>query len=441
VKPLQIYTVIPHNASASLYYRMKLPIDTAAALGLNIRATIDTFNASVPAEDRVRGYCEADLVMLYQPVGEVALNNARGVQTFLPAKRDGDWKWAPSIIVDTDDNLFNVSPLNQAFKSLGYRDMNGNLLPIGHTIGIVQDGQKKVLWKDGENGFSLVRNRQLQASYKKILQLADLIQCSTPEVEAAVRKEVTPRRSRVFPNMVRFDHYPQVSLEKEPDKVKILWQGGASHYEDWYPLKDAVGRLTKKYPEIHWMIWGTQYPWVNELIPAHRYTFIDWCDYPEYKVRLAIMGHDISIAPLTDNIFNRCRSGIKWYEASVLKNPAATLAQNTGPYKAEILDEQTGLLFNNAAEFEEKLSRLVEDVPLRKTLASNAKQWISENRDAMKLTPGIVQAWEQLREDRKVEQPPMSEAEWAEVEAQDRAEQEAEMGATDDAVPALAESG
>jgi len=124
-----------------------------------------------------------------------------------------------------------------------------------------------------------------------------------------------------------------------------------------------------------------------------------------------------------------------------LKNPAATLAQNTGPYKAEILDEQTGLLFNNAAEFEEKLARLVEDVPLRKSLASNAKQWISENRDAMKLTPGIVQAWEQLREDRKVEQPPMSEAEWAEVEAQDRAEQEAEMGATDDAVPALAESG
>lgn len=441
MKPLQIYTVIPHDASASLYYRLKVPIDTAAVLGLPIRATIDTMNAMVPADSRARGYCEADLVILYQPVGEASLNNARAVQSFLPAKRDGEWKWPPTLIVDTDDNLFNVSPLNNAFRNLGFRDMNGNLLPLGHTVGIVQEGQKKILWKDGENGFSLVRNRQMQASYKKILQLADLVQCSTSEVQKAVERELTPRRIRTFPNMVRFDHYPQVDLKEDPKKIKILWQGGASHYEDWFPLKDAIGRLTRKYPEIHWMIWGTQYPWVNELLPAHRYTFHDWCAYPEYKVRMAIMGHDISIAPLTDNVFNRCRSAIKWYEASVLKKMPATLAQNTGPYKAEIQDEQTGLLFNNPAEFEEKLSRLIEDTKLRKELGANAKQWISENRDAMKLTPAIVMAWEELRSDRKREQPPMSDAEWLEVEAQDKAEQEAEMGATDDAVPALAQDG
>jgi len=343
--------------------------------------------------------------------------------------------------VETDDNLFNVSPLNQAFKSLGCRDMNGNLLPIGHTIGVVQDGMRKILWKDGEKGFSLIRNRQTVASFKRVLQMADQVQCSTPEVQKAVEKEVTPRRIRTFPNMVRFDHYPQVALAEEPDKVKILWQGGIAHYEDWFPLKDAVGRITKKYPQVHWIIWGSQYPWVNELIPAHRYTFHDWCPYQEYKLRLCMMGHDISLAPLTDNIFNCCRSGIKWYEASVLKKPAATLAQNTGAYKAEVQDEQTALLFNNAAEFEQKLERLIEDEVLRKTLASNAKQWMSENRDAMKLTPGIIQSWEQIREERKREQPPMSEAEWTEIEALDRAEQEAEMGATDDAVPALAESG
>ena len=441
MRPLRIYTLIPHRHSASFYYRCSLPIDTAAVLGLPIKAVIDVNDASVTAEERVKQFCDADIIMLYQPVGEHPVNNINGINSFLPSKSDGEWKWAPSVVVETDDNLFNVSPLNQAFKSLGCRDMNGNLLPIGHTIGVVQDGMRKILWKDGEKGFSLIRNRQTVASFKRVLQMADQVQCSTPEVQKAVEKELTPRRIRTFPNMVRFDHYPQVALAEEPDKIKILWQGGIAHYEDWFPLKDAVGRITKKYPQVHWIIWGSQYPWVNELIPAHRYTFHDWCPYQEYKLRLCMMGHDISLAPLTDNIFNCCRSGIKWYEASVLKKPAATLAQNTGAYKAEVQDEQTALLFNNAAEFEQKLERLIEDEVLRKTLASNAKQWMSENRDAMKLTPGIIQSWEQIREDRKREQPPMSEAEWTEIEALDRAEQEAEMGATDDAVPALAESG
>jgi glycosyltransferase involved in cell wall biosynthesis len=281
------------------------------------------------------------------------------------------------------------------------------------------------------------------ASYRKILEMTDAVQCSTPEVEASVLKEVTPRRIRTFPNLVRFDHYPQAGLREEKDKVKILWQGGIAHYEDWFPLKEAVGRITKKYPQVHWIIWGSQFPWVNELIPAHRYTFHDWCAYQEYKLRLCMMGHDISLAPLTDNVFNRCRSAIKWYEASVLEKPAATLAQNTGAYKAEIQDGETALLFNNPQEFEEKLSRLIEDETERKRLAANAKDWISEHRDAMKEVPKQVEFWEQVREERQLEQPHMTDKEWDEFEERTRAEAEAgeEEASTDGAVPALTESG
>jgi len=67
---------------------------------------------------------------------------------------------------------------------------------------------------------------------------------------------------------------------------------------------------------------------------------------------------------------------------------------------------------------------------------------MSENRDAFKVVPSIIASWEKMRFERQLEQPHMSDEEWAEVEAQDRAEQEAAMGdPTDDAVPALNESG
>ena len=424
--PLKVYTLIPNNHSASFYYRISVPLETAAALGLNVRSVIDTNDAGMSPQDRVMQFCESDVILLYQPVGDQPINNIRGVQGFLPAKRDGEWIWPPSVVVETDDNLFNVSPLNQAFKNLGIRDLDGNMIPIGHHIGVLEEGEKKVLWKDGENGFSLAKNRQTLSSWRKILEMADVVQCSTPAVEAAVRREVTPARTRVFPNLVRFDHYPQVKLQQESDKIKILWQGGIAHYEDWFPLREAITRITRKYDQVHWIIWGAQYPWVIQDIPAHRYTFHDWCKYQEYKLRLVMMDHDISLAPLTSNVFNDCRSAIKWYEASVMAKPAATLAQNTGPYKAEIADGETGLLFNNPDEFEEKLSRLIEDVQYRRTLAANAKDWVSENRDAMKVVPSIIESWEQLREERTREQPRPSDAQWAQIEADDLAEQQAE---------------
>lgn len=428
-RPLTIYTLIPYNHNASFYYRLKVTIETARDLGLPIRATIDTDSTHVSAQERVQSFCDSDIIILYQPVGDAPVTNCRSIQSFIPSKREGEWKWPPSIIIDTDDNLFNVSPLNQAFKSLGIRDMNGTMIPLGHHIGVVKDGQREVLWQDGKKGFDLAKNRATIDSFRKVIEMSDALTCSTSHVKEAVEREITPRRVKVIPNMVRFDHYEQVALDTDPKKVRILWQGGIAHYEDWYPLRQALGNITKRYPEVEWVIWGAQFPWVNELIPPGRMTYKDWCPYQEYKLRLAMIGHDIALAPLSDNVFNRCRSAIKWYEASVLKKPVATLAQNTGPYKDEIVDEETALLFNNPTEFEEKLGRLIEDAALRKTLHDNAKDWISENRDAMKLVPGVVQFWEEIREDRKREQPHVSDEQWLEIEAEDKAEQEAELEA------------
>ena len=448
MRPMTCYTLIPPKHSASFYYRISVPLETAAKLGLPVKSIIDLNDAGMPQQERIKQFCEADVVLLYQPVGTGPVNNTRSIQGFIPSKRDGEWKYPPTMIVETDDNLLNVSPLNQAFKSLGIRDMNGALIPLGHHIGVVREGQPEVLWKDGHNGFSLARNRQTIATWRKMLELADQVQCSTPNVEAAVRREVTPRRTRVFPNLVRLDHYPQVRIEQEPHRLKILWQGGIAHYEDWFPLKEALGRITAKYPHVHWIIWGAQYPWVNELIPPHRYTFVDWCAYQEYKLRLTMMDHDISLAPLTPNVFNDSRSGIKFYEASVLRKPAATLAQRTAAYKAEMIDGETGLLFDDPETFETQLSRLIEDATLRKTLGANAKDWVAQNRDAMKEVPKIVESWEQLREERKVEQPHATDAQWDEIVAQDEAEQRAELEAqglngvsSDELVPALNEGG
>ena len=425
--PLKIFTTIPPNHTASWYYRLAVPLNTTRDLGLPVRVLIDSNDANVPTQERQRAFCEADLILLYQPIGEGPIHNLRGVQSLIPSKRKDGWKWPPAVVVETDDNLFNVSPFNPAFKNLGIRDMNGQDIPVGHHIGIVSNGEKKILFKDGEDGFSVTRNRQILSSYRRILEMVDAVSCSTEPVAESVRKEATPRRVKVWPNLVRFNDYEQVDLRDDPKQLKILWQGGAAHYEDWFPLREVLGRITERYPQVHWIIWGAQYPWVNELMPAHRYTYKSWCGYEEYRLRLALIGHDISLAPLSDHIFNNCRSAIKFYEASVLKKDIPTLAQRTGAYKQEIEDGETGLLFGDPEEFECKLSMLIEDETERKRIGRNAKDWVHEHRDAMKEVPKMVQWWEQLRDERRLEQPRVGDAEWAEIEAQDRAEQANEM--------------
>lgn len=429
--PLVVYTSIPHAASASYYYRLAVPIRTAAELGLNVKSIVDTNDVGIRPEARIQNFCEADVVLIYQPMGDVPMNNIKGIQSFIPSKRDGKWKWPPTVILETDDNLFNVSPLNPAFKNLGIRDLNGVDIPPTSEdgrpmqIGIMREGQREVLWQQGENGFDIRRNRQMLMGYRQMLTMADAITCSTDAVKASLLREVKPRRAEVFPNLVRFNDYEQLDLVEDPKTIKILWQGGIAHFEDWYPLREALGNITRKYPEVHWIIWGAQYHWVNELIPPHRYTYRDWCPYYEYRLRLATIGHDIALAPLQNHVFNECRSAIKFYEACVLKKDVATLAQRSASYKNEIIEGETGLMFDSPEEFEIQLSRLIEDRALRLELGRNAKDWVHEHRDAMKKVPDLVSFWEHLREERKLEQPHVSDEHWDEIQAEAEAEEKA----------------
>jgi hypothetical protein len=423
---LSVYTFVPRGAHASYYYRVIVPLKTAADLSLPVRAFIDTDDPNIDPQQRMIQYCNSDLVLLYQPVGEGPVMHTRMAKSHLPSKMENGWKHPPTVIIDSDDNLFNVNPLNPAFKGLGIRDHEGRDITPGATIGIVQDGERKPLYVDGKDGFSVAQNRHNLDTYRTLIDTSDCVTCSTEHVAAAVKRDASPQRTKVMPNLVRFQDYEQIDLVKDPKRLKIMWQGGANHYEDWHPLKKQVVSLTERYPHIHWIFWGVNYHWVTEAIPPDRFTFKDWCPYQEYKLRLVTIGHDIALAPLSDNRFNKCRTAIKAYEAAVLKHPAAVLAQDTGPYHDELLNGETALLFGTPDEFETQLSKLIEDETLRKTLASNCKDWVNENRNANREVPKWVQYWFELRSEIVRDQPHMPEAQWGAFVQRMEAEQAAQ---------------
>lgn len=415
---LVVYSLLK-GYNASSYYRLEVPLTTAEDMGLGVYPILDSFDPEVPNEQRMAALYQSDLLLFYQPVGQSLIDHGNQIQRMIPAKQGGNWKWPPSIVIDTDDNLFDVNPLNNAFQGLGIRMPNGEPIEAGDEVGIMDtNGKRHRLWKDGEDGFSVAENRKKLDIYRQILNLSDAVTCSTPETEAYVKRESEAKRTFVTPNCIRLDHYEPVELAPHPGKIRIMWQGSPTHEEDWFPLRNAMGYLTRRYPEIEWVIWGVLYPWVMELVPTDRYRHIKWTPYTQYKLRLCTIGHDINLAPLTPTRFNLCRSAIKFYESSILRQPAATVAQATGPYLAEIQDGETGLLYRTPEEFIEKVSFLVENEQERRRIASNAKDWVNENRDAFKVVPKLVDYWRELRELKKQERPQPSEEEWAKIAAE-----------------------
>lgn len=388
---MQAFGVMPKNFHASYYYRMMVPFEALAMLaGVDFTGVIDDNDAGTPMDDRVAMFLRSDVNLVYQPIGDSLLDQIHTLKREMKEKR-------PALVIDTDDNLFRINALNHSFRHMGIYRPDGSKLRVGDEVTIDKvDGEKQLLWKDGVDGFNIAENWYRLETYKQLLKEADLITCSTSAVKHGLMKEIPDLEVpiTVLPNMVIEKHYEKVELRDHPDEVRILWQGSETHYGDLWYCWESIGKVVKKYPNAKVVFWGLNVPPLAEML-GDQYRYQKWCPYEEFKLRLGCMNHDINLAPLRPDPFEECRSAIKWYESSVIDRPAVTLAQKVGAFAEEIEEGETGMLYETPEEFETKLAELIEDATLRKTLASNAKDWVLENRNAFRLAPKVYGEWEQ----------------------------------------------
>ena len=439
----RIYTSSSRDVTACTYYRQLLPITQMERMGLPVAGIIDTHEPTISEQARMAAFLESDFSLLYQATGELPIRLIEEGKKLKPMKdSDGEMRWPPTFILDSDDDIFNVMPLNVTYGALGTRRWDGTPMEDGDEIGIahplevappnvqtilneqvpmplvgakatfkevryVYDADGKwhgyySLWKDGVN-IDIAKNRAKLDNWRKILKLANLVTCSTPRTAEALQREVGDLPTFVTPNAIDFDEYPEIELRDHPSEVRILWEGAASHHESLWPLNKSLVKLSKKYPHATWHFFGAPYKWAAKNM--NNVKFIPWVDYAAYKLRLSTFNHDISMAPLATNLFNKSRSAIRWYEASALWRPAATLAQKWAAYEDEVEDGKTAMLFSNNEEFEEKMSALIESETLRKEIASNAKDWVKAHRDSKKIALRLFHKWCEVREGHKLTMP------------------------------------
>jgi glycosyltransferase involved in cell wall biosynthesis len=386
-----------HNACS--YYRIQIPFRHLPV----IEPSAQVFEERGNTKDANMALLHSDVAQFYAVSGEPFLHRFLSYKKIAPSMRAGEPIYPPALIYDHDDNNDFVHPFNTQFARMGVRGYPDTaLLEPGDGL-VIEDAKGKHLTeyidqKTTSDGsvWDIARNLHDMKVRHQIIREAHGVTAASPLLAKYFKDVVGNPNTYFFPNTIVPEDYEDLELVRTDDEIRILWQGGMSHWIDWYPLRDALGAIAKKYPKVKFVIFGEYFHWIHDVIPAEQIEHHIWVEYEAYKLKRGLMNIDINLCPLANNVFNACKSAIKWYEASVWRKPEPTLAQNTGPYR-EIQDGKTGLLFNTPAEFVEKLSLLIEDVALRARLAAGAREWVMENRTPKATIPGLFDFYTETR--------------------------------------------
>lgn len=261
------------------------------------------------------------------------------------------------IIFDTDDDYFNVNPLNDFYATVGTRE-------------VLADG--KPLWVEGKN-FDPYVNRKRMIDYEYCLSHATVVTTTTEKLAQELRK--FNDNVVVFPNSIDPLRFPKIKVEH--DDLRLLWHGGASHYPDLITVKSDLERLMNDYPTLNLYIYGQVFKGLFNNMDEKRLHFQGWIGADGHGFRLATVGADVAICPLVESEFNTNKSSIKFYESAALGIP--TVAKNILPYSADIKHGRNGFLYTN--DLYDQVKKLLDDKNLRNNISKQCHQWVIENRN------------------------------------------------------------
>jgi len=347
------------------YYRTMLPVYTAGRNKELQHRELWISNLLVNMTTEKKKFIEAmtsDIYFLQRISGSKLIEKLRSFTQ--------DSNIDAKLVMDYDDDVFNVSPLSNHYVDYGTEE-----------IKIQNNGKIIHEWKDGEN-INIKENQNRIEEIKKSISMVDLI-TTTNDHLANVFREFNPN-VKVLPNCVDVNSWKRLDIRrKNPDEIRICWAGGHSHWEDLYLIRNSLIEIANKYPNVKILMVGYMPHSMEKDFRPGQFEFHPWVDTPAHPYRLAALDIDIAIIPVKDSIFNRSKSTIKWVEFSSLEIPCIT--SYVPPYDViqEADEINKGIFVTNNDEdcWIKGMELLINDSRLRKEIGTNARQFVEKNYD------------------------------------------------------------
>jgi hypothetical protein len=340
------------------YYRHFLPMDALKRAGHNVmclKGDTDFFNdlaglLGKPVDEWLYHYAaDYDVVHMGYTTTIAHVATAAAIRNMALEKYD---KELP-IIVDIDDDPFNVPSYNTAYKNY-------------------------------------TRTAQARRALLMHLRSADACTISTPQIEGVLKTE--SRNFSVLPNYCNpgdWTHYPHDPRRSDDKAVRLMFCGGYGHLGDLaqveQPLTQLMGEMDGKEgrPLLRLFFLGCTPPWAAQWMPnstdphANRAFYIQPCHYSVYWQAIKWLNPDILIAPVEMNQFNESKSLIKAYDAVI--GGSAFVCTDWATY-GEVPTEGCWKVRGDV-QWYETLKALALDPAMRAKKAANLKQWVFDTRN------------------------------------------------------------
>jgi glycosyltransferase involved in cell wall biosynthesis len=274
----------------------------------------------------------------------------------------------------------------------------GDLRARGHALLYEADDDLFTPWMVRQQKAGIERDKDVEVLEAEArasvwaMQQCDGVTVSTQYLASVVRK-LTDKPVEVVPNAIDADwfRWRQREGRRSVPGLTIGWAGGHRPDGDVAAMAEAWGRVARRYPQVTFVVMGSQ-PWpIWQHVPAPRIKAVPWMgphDYPKGLVDV-----DIGCCPLEERPFNRAKTAIKCWEYAL--SGAAVVASPT-VYRHCIEDGANGYLCLDADQWEEALSFLIESEALRRNLASRLRADVLTKWSLQKNLWRWPQAWSRL---------------------------------------------
>jgi len=226
-----------------------------------------------------------------------------------------------------------------------------------------------------------------QDNINEFIKLCDLVTAST-ETLAEEYREFNDNVI-VLPNYIDPMEW-ETPLRNEGDKVRIGIVGSAAVEYDYLHIKGFIKELSErndveivlfglgdlkhqKENPIVTKVFNDEYEFWNNI----NMTQFPWVKRYDYAETLNEAKLDIMLIPRRDNYFNRCKSNIKFLEASMCEIPVVAQSFEGGPY--EELTPDIGFLIKDNKDWKPVVDKLIKDKELRRLVGKKAKEYTLNN--------------------------------------------------------------
>ncbi|MCL2895335.1 glycosyltransferase [Brenneria tiliae] len=114
---------------------------------------------------------------------------------------------------------------------------------------------------------------------------------------------------------------------RQGKKPRVGWGGGSSHTGDLELITDIVRDLAD---EVEWVFFGM----CPEKLRPYMHEFHRGVEIDLYPAKLASLNLDLALAPLEDNLFNRCKSNLRLLEYGACGFPV--ICTDLDPYQGDL---------------------------------------------------------------------------------------------------------